>query len=101
MTKQETLPKGVRVAKFDFTKTFRNQLFSRVMVLYYQYSITKQGEGSLKSKIMSILMIIFVAVFSIRFVKKYLKCNCSPYSTLKTMYLPDAILCSNVPFIHA
>ena len=27
MTKQETLPKGVGVAKFDFTKTFRNQLF--------------------------------------------------------------------------
>ena len=26
-TKQETLPKGVGVAKFDFTKTFRNQLF--------------------------------------------------------------------------
>ena len=24
-----------------------------------------------------------------------LKCNCSPYSTLMTMYLPDVILCSN------
>ena len=34
------LPKGVGVAKFDFTKTFRNQLFSRVRVLYHQYSIT-------------------------------------------------------------
>ena len=33
--------KGVGVAKFDFTKTFRNQLFSRVRVLYHQYSITK------------------------------------------------------------
>ena len=40
-TKQETLPKkGVGVAKFDFTKTFRNQLFSRVRVSYHQYSIT-------------------------------------------------------------
>ena len=26
-TKQETLPKGVGIAKLDFTKTFRNQLF--------------------------------------------------------------------------
>ena len=32
MTKQETLPKGVGVAKFDFNKTFRNQLFSGVKV---------------------------------------------------------------------
>ena len=31
-TKQETLPKGVGVAKFDFTKIFRNQLFLRVRV---------------------------------------------------------------------
>ena len=34
MTKQERLQKGVLVAKFDFTKTFRNQLFSRVGVIY-------------------------------------------------------------------
>ena len=37
MTKQETLPKGVGVAKFeseiDFTKKFRNQLFSHVRIL--------------------------------------------------------------------
>ena len=64
-TKQETLPKGVGVAKFDFTKTFRNQLFSRVRVLYYQTSITNHSESILKSKIMSILMIIFDVVFSI------------------------------------
>ena len=64
MTKQETLPKGVGVAKFDFTKKFRNQLFSCVRVLYYQYSITNHSESILKSKIMSILM-IFVVVFSI------------------------------------
>ena len=64
-TKQETLPNGVGVAKFDFTKTFRNQLFSRVMVLYHQYSITNYSESILKSKIMSIFMIIFVVVFSI------------------------------------
>ena len=69
--KQDTLPKGVGVAKFDFPKTFRNKLFSRVRVLYYQYSITKHSERILKSKIMSILMIIFVVVFSILFVKKY------------------------------
>ena len=43
-TKQETLPKGVGVAKFDFTKTFRNQLFSRVRVLYHQYSITNHSQ---------------------------------------------------------
>ena len=70
-TKQETLPKGVGVAKFDFTKTFRNQLFLRVRVLYYQYSITNHSESIWKSKVMSILMIIFVVVFSIWLVKKY------------------------------
>ena len=64
-TKQETLPKGAGVATFDFTKTFRNQLNSRVRVLYHQYSITNHSESILKSKIMSILMIIFVVVFSI------------------------------------
>ena len=64
-TKQKTLPKGVGVAKFDFTKTFINQLFSRVRVLYHQYLITNHSESILKSKIMSILMIIFVVVFSI------------------------------------
>ena len=56
---------GVGVAKFDFTKTFRNQLFSRVRVLYHQYSITNHSESIFKSKVMSILMIIFVVVFSI------------------------------------
>ena len=55
--------KGVGVAKFDFTKTLRNQLFSYVRVLYHQYPITYHSESVLKSKIMSILMIIFV-VFS-------------------------------------
>ena len=65
MTKHETLPKGVGVAKFDFTKTFRNQLFSCVKVLYHQYSITNHSEHILKSKIMSILIIIFAFVFSI------------------------------------
>ena len=65
MTKQETPPKGVGVAKFDFTKTFKNQLFSRVRVLYHQYSTTNHSESILMSKIMSILMIIFVVLFSI------------------------------------
>ena len=46
MTKQETLPKGVGVAKFDFTKTFRNQLFSRVRVLYHQILITNHSEST-------------------------------------------------------
>ena len=38
--------------------------------------------------------------------RNILKCNCSPYSTLMTMYLPGAILCSNelnhssVPKVH-
>ena len=63
MTKQEMLPKGVGVAKFDFTKTLKNQLFSRVSVLYNQFSITNHGERILKSKIMSILMIILLLFF--------------------------------------
>ena len=63
MAKQETLPKGAGVKKFDFTKTFRNQFFLRVRVLYHQYWITNHSESILKSKIMSILMIIFVIVF--------------------------------------
>ena len=37
--------KGVGVAKFGFTKTFRNQLFLRVRVLYHQYSITNHSES--------------------------------------------------------
>ena len=71
MTKQEVLPKGVGVAKFDFTKTFRNQLFSRVRVLYnlyvlyHLYVFTNHSESILKSKTMSILRIIFIVVFSI------------------------------------
>ena len=65
MIKPETLPKGVGVAKFDFIKTFRNQLFLRVKVLYHQYSIKNHSESILKSKIMNILMIVFVVVFSI------------------------------------
>ena len=57
--------KGGRGCKFDFTKTFINQLFSRVRVLHHQYSITNRSESILKSKIMSILMIIFVVVYSV------------------------------------
>ena len=45
MTKQEALPKGVGVTKFDLTKTFKNQLFSRVRVLYHQYSIINHIES--------------------------------------------------------
>ena len=71
ITKQETLSKGVRVVKFDLTKTSRYQLFSRVRVLYHQNSITYHSESILNSKIMSILMIGFAVVFPIRFVKKY------------------------------
>ena len=50
MTKQEMLSNGEGVAKFDFTKTFRNQLFSHVRVLYHQYSITNHSESIFKSK---------------------------------------------------
>ena len=64
-TKPETLPKGEGVAQFDFTKIFRNESFSRVRVIYHQYSITNHSESILKSKIMSTFMIIFVVVFSI------------------------------------
>ena len=93
MTKKETLPKGVGVAKFDFIKTFRNQLFSCLRVLYHQYPITNHSESILKSEIMSILVIFF---FLSDLLRNILKCNCSPYSTLMTMYLPCVILCSNV-----
>ena len=96
MTKQVTLPKWVGVAKFDLTKTFRNQLFSHFMVSYHHYSITYHSESILKSIIMSILMIVFVVVFLLYLLRNILKCNCSQYSTLMTMYLPYAILCSNV-----
>ena len=86
----------VGVAQFDFTKTFRNQLFSLVRELYHQYSITNHSEGNLMSKIMKILMIIFVVVvvFLSDLLRNILKCNCSPYSTL--MYLPGAISCRDV-----
>ena len=53
----------VWVAKFDFTKTFRNQLFSPVRVLYHQNLITIHSVSILKSKIMSILMITFLLFF--------------------------------------
>ena len=59
-TKQDTLPKGVGVAKFNFTKTFSNQSFPNVRLLYHQSLITNHCESILKSKIMSILMITFV-----------------------------------------
>ena len=62
-TKQETLPKGVGVAKFNLTKTFKNPLFSHVRVLDHQYSIKNHSESILKSKTISILMLIFVVVF--------------------------------------
>ena len=39
---------GLGVAKFDLTKTFRNQLFSHVRVLYRQYSITNHSESIFK-----------------------------------------------------
>ena len=65
MTKPETLPKGVGVAQLYLTKTLRNQLFSRVRLLSHQYLKTNHSESILKSKIISILMIIFVVVCSI------------------------------------
>ena len=82
MTKQEMLPKGVGDAKFYFTKTLKNQSFSRVSVLYNQFSITNHGERILKSKIMSILMIILLLFFLSDFWRKkiaclYMCCGCS------------------------
>ena len=55
--------RGKAVAKFDFTKTFRNQIFSRVRVLFHQYLITNHWESILKSTIMSILMIVLFLLF--------------------------------------
>ena len=63
MTKKETLPKGEGLQNLTSPKTFRNQLLSRVRVLYHQYLITNHSESIFKSAIMSILMIIFVVVF--------------------------------------
>ena len=63
MTTQQMLPKGVGSKNLTSSNTFRNQLFSRVRVLYYRFSVTNHSKSILKSKIMSILMIIFVVVF--------------------------------------
>ena len=49
--KIEDATKGVGGPKFDFNKTFRNQLFSHVWVLlYHQYSITNHIESILLKK---------------------------------------------------
>ena len=61
--KTKTLLKWVGVAKFDLTKTFRDQLFSRVGVLYHQYSITNHSESILKSKKHGYFNDFFVVVF--------------------------------------
>ena len=50
--KQDTLPKGIGVAQFDFNKSFRNQLCSRVRVLYHQDLVTNHSESILMTKIM-------------------------------------------------
>ena len=67
MTKHETLPKWIRVAQFDFTKTFGIQLFSRVRLLYHQFSIINHSESIFKFQIMRILIIIIL------FISDYLK----------------------------
>ena len=96
-TKQEVLPKGVGAAKFYFTKTFRNQLFSRVRVLYHQYSITNHSESIFQFQSHAHFNDYFCCCFFLYdLLRNILKCNCSQYSTLMTIYLPDAILCSNV-----
>ena len=87
---------GVGVAKFDFTKTFRNHLFLRVRVLYHQYSITNYSESILKSKNHEHFSDYFCCFFLSDLLRNIFKCNCSPYSTFTTMYLPGAILCSDV-----
>ena len=77
--------------------SFHVRNYHSFALLYHQYSITNHSESILKSEIMSILMIIFVVVFFLSdLLRNILKCNCSPHSTLMAMYLPGAILCSNV-----
>ena len=83
--KQETLQKGVVIAKFDFTKTFRNQLFSRVRVLYHQYSITNHSESKVQNHEHFNDYFVF---FLSDLLRNILKCNCSLYSILMTIYLP-------------
>ena len=85
--KTEILSNGVGVAEFDFTKTFRNQLFSRERVFYHQCSITNFKVQNHKR------FNDFLLFFLSDLVRNILKCNCSPYST---SYLPGALLCSNV-----
>ena len=46
--------------------------------------------------IIFVVVVVVVVVFLSDLLRNVLKCNCSPYSTLMTMYLPGAILCSNV-----
>ena len=70
----------VGVAKFDFTKTFRKSDFSYVRVLYHQYLITNHSESILKSKLMSVLMTIYVCLFFFYLIylsdsSPYLACN--------------------------
>ena len=51
-TKQDTLPKGVGVAKFNFTKTFRSQLifsYERVYIINTRLQITVKVFYSPKS----------------------------------------------------
>ena len=73
---RDAIVKGVGVAKFYFTKTFRNQLFSRVRVLHHQYSITNHSKSISKSKLITILMIVIV-VFLSDLLRNILKCNSS------------------------
>ena len=57
----------------------------------YQYSVTNLSESIFKSKFMSILMIILLLFFPSDLLRYILKCICSPYSTLMTMYLPGNV----------
>ena len=87
--------KGGRGCKIWLHQTFRF-FFSCTRVLYHQYSITNHSESSFKSKTMSILLTILLLFFLSDLLRNILMCNCSSFSTLMTMYLPGAILCSNV-----
>ena len=58
MTKLETLPKGAGVAKFDFSKTLRNQLFSRVRVLNW---ITNHSESIGTYCLQLYIVVVFLA----------------------------------------
>ena len=71
---------GIGLQNLTSHKHLEINFFHVLIILYHQYSITNNSEKFLKSKIMSILIIIFVVVFFyLIFKKNILNCNCSLY----------------------